>query len=193
MIGAIPQAAYPWHQISQPQNKEIWAELHHNPQIHAAFIDDAIKGKQQHEQDILENLLEEAYQHEIPDLIEAILFKSPIQPTFNLFSILYSHGSNQLLKTVWDRYTFKSIHQETLIHFLKMIPNFIDLQTIVNLMIQSGADIEKLVSDDSKYTLILAAEYVVVAQYWLTFLKEEDKKAEVLKQFSLSWQLLDKL
>lgn len=74
-----------------------------------------------------------------------------------------------------------------------MIPNFIDLQTIVDLMLQSGADIRKLVLNDYQYTLIFAAEYAVVAQYWLKFLSEEDKKAEPLKKFSLSWDFLNQL
>jgi hypothetical protein len=196
MVGSIARSTHSFQTFPNLLENDLWKKLSHDSQMHDPFIQESIKGKKHYEQDILEQILDEAYLRSIPDLIDTILFHSPIQPSKNVFAIISSKGSKDQLKAFWKHVTFGILqekHRKALIQFLTVIPSFNSLQETVNLMIECGADMRQIVLDGAKHTLIHEAQYLVIAEYYLKFLNEADKKAEDLQKFSLSWELLNQL
>lgn len=190
MINSLPQPALLKWSFNPSFIREAWVNQLKATTSFTAIIDKAILGSARYTQDNLESYLDLGYQEEIPGFVEAILTQSPIHPTFFVLSTIYLKGTQAQLSVFIERYKgHLSNNPLPLIEFLRFIPDYRKLGGIVRMLCKLNISMRELVQDDQKYTLILTAQKMLFAQYWLRFLKPKDRKAEPLKPIESRWSL----
>lgn len=190
MISSVPQPALLKWSFNRSFDREAWVNQLKATTNFTAIVDRAILSSAKNTQDNLESYLELGYQEGIPGLVDAILNESSIKPTFFVLSTIYSKGTQPQLSAFLDRYKgLLSINPQPVIEFLRFIPDYRRLGGIVRILCKLNVPMRELVQDDQKYTLILTAQKMLFAQYWLRFLNPVDRKAEPLKSIESRWNL----